>query len=287
MLGQAAYLFPWIWLALVSVLVRPGRRAFSGSETEPAERFLLCQAVVPLAAFTAVACTRPVLPHWTLVGFLSLFPLLGRTWEDAPERLTRRLVGFVGAPAASPATVVLVQTRTGVLQQGGEGTLGLLKVSRDPTLDLYGWDQVAASWGVAGCSTGPTRSCSPSNWYYSGQLAFATREHSTPVALLQHGRRPELRLLEPAERLGRPGRDPRLPQRAFDRAALLRSLLLTDRADRRIRGRTAPATPIRKVRLFRCVRQTTPFPFDKPRPPSPARTMAQGPTEGSASSLSR
>ena len=60
-----------------------------------ADRFLLCQAIVPLAMFMLVACTRPVLPHWTLVGFLSLFPMLGRSWQqrfEARPRFTRRLV---------------------------------------------------------------------------------------------------------------------------------------------------------------------------------------------------
>ena len=31
---------------------------------------------------------------------------------------------------------------------------------------------------------------------------------------------------------------------------------------RRVRGRPARAAPVRKIRLFRCVRQTRPFPFD-------------------------
>ena len=41
------------------------------------ERLWLCLAVVPLGVFTAVACFRPVLPHWGLIGLVSLFPLLG------------------------------------------------------------------------------------------------------------------------------------------------------------------------------------------------------------------
>ena len=126
LLGQAAYLFPWMWGALVAVLVVGLRRAFR-SDGHPADRFLLCQAVVPLTVFAAVACIRPVLPHWTLVGFLSLFPLLGRSWDDRraadPGRFRRRLAILAALPVAI-VVVLTVHGRTGLLQQGGRGRSG-------------------------------------------------------------------------------------------------------------------------------------------------------------------
>ena len=47
------------------------------------DRLLLSLAVVPLAVFTVVACFRPVLPHWGLIGLVSLFPALGAEMVDA------------------------------------------------------------------------------------------------------------------------------------------------------------------------------------------------------------
>src|SRR5262249_12261550 len=66
MLAQAGYLFPWIWIPLVVLLVH-GCRRWPGLAEGP-ERLWLCVAALPLAAFTAVACFRPVLPHWGLIG---------------------------------------------------------------------------------------------------------------------------------------------------------------------------------------------------------------------------
>ena len=92
-LAQAGYLFPWIWIPLVILLVR-GWRRWPGLADGP-ERLWLCLAAVPLAVFTAVACFRPVLPHWGLIGLVSMFPILGRAWA---ERLETRPAA--GSPAA-------------------------------------------------------------------------------------------------------------------------------------------------------------------------------------------
>ncbi|SIN79750.1 Dolichyl-phosphate-mannose-protein mannosyltransferase [Singulisphaera sp. GP187] len=279
-LGQALYLFPWVWLALVSILIRNGRRFFSPSETAPADRFLLCQAIVPLSIFMAVACTRSVLPHWTLVGFLSIFPLLGRKWEEEPARLHRRIVVFATLLLFA-ATVVLVQTRTGVLQQGGEGTLGLIKVSRDPTLDLYGWDEVSRELERRGLLDRPNTFLFTSNWYYSGHVAFATRNHATPVACYSAGDARSFAFWsKPSDWMGQDGIlismngrsvEPHCFDRFFSRIELLGEFEVK-----------RSGTPIRKIRLFHCVRQIVPFPFDQPRPPSSVRTIAQSPTEESA-----
>ena len=62
------------------------------------DRLLLALAVAPLCVFTLVACFRPVLPHWGLIGLVSLFPLWGangrRGW-----RLARGRPGGFSPPA--------------------------------------------------------------------------------------------------------------------------------------------------------------------------------------------
>ncbi len=87
LLAQAAYLFPWVWLPLVVILVREFRRWSRIKDDH--ERLWLCLAIVPLAAFTAVACFRSVLPHWGLIGLVPLFPILGREWSAATRELRR------------------------------------------------------------------------------------------------------------------------------------------------------------------------------------------------------
>ena len=277
LLGQAAYLFPWMWAALVAVLVVGLRRAFA-SGGRPADRFLLCQAVVPLAVFATVACMRPVLPHWTLVGFLPLFPLLGRSWSDRweadPRRFRRRLT-FLAALPVMVIVALTVHARTGLFQRGGTGTIGLVRVARDPSIDLYGWDQVAVELKRRGLLNSPHTFLFTSSWYSSGQLAFATRGAPVPVLCYnKNDARSFAFWSRPGEWVGRDGilvalndrsTEPQCYDSWFTRIEPIGSFEV-------VRG----GTPVRKVRLFRCVRQIRPFPFDDFQSRTPEIRIARG-----------
>jgi hypothetical protein len=54
-------------------------------------------------------------------------------------------------------------------------------VAVDPSLDLYGWDQVAVELKRRGLLDSPGTFLFTSSWYTSGQLAFATRAAPVPV----------------------------------------------------------------------------------------------------------
>src|SRR5262249_13873937 len=112
--GQAAYLTPWIWVFLIIALVRAWRR----QPREAADRFLLAQAAVPLATFLAVACRRDVLPHWSLIGWLPVYPLLARDWAAGCRGLQRRLVLLSSVPLLALPLVAL-HVNTGFLQREG------------------------------------------------------------------------------------------------------------------------------------------------------------------------
>jgi hypothetical protein len=261
--GQAAYLFPWIWFALAALLVRSVREFYRGATV--GERFLVCQSIVPLAAFTAVACLRPVLPHWTLVGYLSLFPLLGRSWEARyranPARMGRRLAIVAVVPIAIVSSL-LVEYRTGVLQRAG------LPPKVDPTVDMYGWDQVSAELGRRGLLDDPRVFLFSRSWFTSGQLAFATRESGVPVLCYNHrDARSFAFWSRPEDWIGRDGilvsvtdidYEPACYERFFERIEPLGRFEV-----HRAGG------PVRQVRLFRCVRQLVAFPF-LPGEPDPA-----------------
>lgn len=283
-LGQALYLFPWIWLALLTILIGRGRRFFSAS-TSAGERFLLCQAVVPLSAFLGVACLSPVLPHWTLVGYLSLFPMLGQVWAAPPGLSTRRRVVLVALPLLI-GVMAVVQTRTGILQQGGHGTLGLVRVSRDPTLDLYGWDAVGRELERRGLLDRPNTFLFTSAWYYSGHLAFSTRRHATPVLCYNAwDARSFMFWSRPEDWVGQDGilvslnghlAEPHCFDRYFSSIEPLGSFEV----------RRAGAA-VRQVRLFRCRRQTEPFPFDRHGRASGDRALARRPQDSSRPVRSR
>ena len=263
LLGPALYLFPWIWFRLVALLIGRGRRAFE-AEASAADRFLLAEAVLPLGVFLAVACTRPVLPHWTLVGFLPVFPMLGRSWVgtlDANPARFRRHAALLAALPLALAGLMLVEARTGFLQKGRPGGLGLLKVAQDPTVDLYGWDEVALELKARGLLDEPGTFLFTSSWYNSGQLAFATRESGVPV-LCYHAwdARSFAFWGRPADWVGRDGilvavnhrsTEPDCYEPYFRKIVPIGSFEVSRHG-----------AAVRKVRLFRCLGQVAAFPFD-------------------------
>jgi hypothetical protein len=174
--AQAAYLLPWFWLPLVLVLIQELRERLKHTVKEFPGQFLLYQAMVPLLTFGAVSMVQPVLPHWSLVGFLAAFPLLGRAWAKiatAPRRLALRL-SVLGATTALLTVVVVLHAETGFFQQGGRSGLGLVPVANDPTLDAYGWEQVGRELQRRGLLDRPELFLFNERWYYSGHLALAT-----------------------------------------------------------------------------------------------------------------
>jgi hypothetical protein len=263
LIGPAVYLFPWIWARLVGLLVGRGRRFFD-PETPAADRFLLAQAVGPLATFLVVACTRPVLPHWTLVGFLPLYPMLGRAWEGLmradPSRFRRRAAVLAAVPVLA-ASLTLVHARTGFFQKGRSGGIGLVAAKGDPTADMVGWDLLARELGRRGLLGRPGTFLFSPSWYYSGQLGFATRGSGTPV-LCYHAwdARSFAFWSRPDEWVGRDGifvavnehpEDAVRFDKWFTRIEPLGSFEVT-------RG----GVPVRTVALYRCTPQTVAFPFD-------------------------
>jgi hypothetical protein len=270
-LGQMLYLLPWIWIFIIRALIRGIR---SWRIATPPERFLLCQSIPLLSVFLAIACVRPLLPHWTLVGLLSAFPLLGRDWaalwQVDPLKMRRRVIGVTLAPIAI-ASFFLIHTHTGL---AADLSFGLLKPARDPSIDMYGWDEVGRELGRRGLLGLPGTFLFTSKWYHSGQLAFAT-DGKSPVLCYNPNLPHHFAYWSHANQwVGKDGillvinhssTEPEFYDRWFERIEPLGEFAVT-RA-----GKT-----VRRVRLFRCVNQTRPFPFDHPTPegPGPSAKLA-------------
>jgi hypothetical protein len=279
LLGQAAYLFPWIWVALAVILF--GRLRRLRGDLDPADRFLLCQAIVPLGLFTLIACTRSVMPHWTLVGFLSLFPMLGQWWQGrwrTQSRFPGRLVMMAGALLVATG-LGFAQTHWGLVQKGARGRLGLLRVSRDPTLDLYGWDQVADELLRRGVLDRPGTFLFTSAWYHSGHLAFALRGAGAPVLCYSSWDARNFAFWSRStDWVGHDGilvslnghpAEPACYDRWFRRIEPLGAFAVT-----------RAGAPVRQVRLYRCEGQVHPFPFDALRDFTPQELAVIGRSRG-------
>jgi hypothetical protein len=257
--SQSLYVLPWIWVFLMISLVRLVRKLRAG-EASSHDRFLLCQALPPLAVFLGVACLRPVLPHWSLVGLLSVIPMAGRDWTSLwPARKTRllvRLVVITLIPIAS-AILFVIHAHTGLLQRTPHG--GLVGVASDPSGPMYGWEAVASQLDARAENAPPGTFLFTSRWYYSGELAFALHS-SIPVLCynINHAQnfaywsRPEQWVGHDGIFVGINDCEIEIEYyaRYFKRIEPLGEYMIR-RGD----------TTIRKVTLYRCVGQLRPFPF--------------------------
>jgi hypothetical protein len=280
LLAQAGYLLPWVWIPLVVLLLR-GWRRWPGLAAGP-ERLWLCVAALPLAAFTAVACFRPVLPHWGLIGLVPIFPMLGRAWaerlEARPAVARRRLTLYAGLSLTLIA-LTIVEFRTGCFQRGGRALWGILDERTDPTLDLYGWNQVAERIRQLGLIDDPGSFLFTRYWYQSAQVAYALGGSRPALCYNSDDPRGFAFWSRPEDWIGHDGvlvmvaNEPDVIPRYF----------------RRWFTKVEPASefwverngkPVRRIRLYRCIQQRIAFPFAFDHGPRLAhRPTATGKTE--------
>jgi len=167
--GQALYLLPWLWLPLVVVLARQLRRG----PTDPVRRLLCCMAAPPIAFFTLVSLGgNRGLPHWPMVGYLMLFPLLGDAVARrlaAGDRRTRRwLLGSIGAFAVVLAAA-WSEAAIGWMQREAPTVFA----RGSPTAEMRDWTGARsrlAAFGV-GQSHGPF--VAAVKWTDAGKIGYA------------------------------------------------------------------------------------------------------------------
>ncbi len=259
--AQALYILPWLWPFVVSALGRAAFRSWRRSEPGPAfdaDRFLVMQALPPLLAFFLVACRRPVFPHWALIGLVPAFPLLGRDWAsrwpEGSNRLGRRLFGVSAATLAGVA-VFLVQAKTGFLQPG---RLGLLPPRNDPTVEMFGWDQVVGEIRRRGLLERPGQFVFTSKWYYSGHLAFETGNRVPVLCYDPRGGHAFAEWEDSADWVGHDGLLVTMDRSGIEPAMFGRWFAWIEPVGEFDVIRAGE--PVRKVRLYRCLKQMKPFP---------------------------
>ena len=259
LVAQACYLTPWIFAWLVAILVRLARRGprdWSESET-----LLICQAVPALALFLGVATYRRIMPHWPMIGFVALLPMLGRNWSERlaerPGLVGRRLVALTAAPVLL-AFLFVVQARTGLFQDGQGRLLGLVSPQSDPTVDTIRWDQISRELERRGLLDEPNTFLFTDQWRFSAELAMATGRDPS-VACFHRDSRSFTFWSRPEDWVGRDGIfvrvvdglvEPKNYAPWFTRVEPLESIPIIRAGCR-----------LQTVRLYRCVRETAPFLF--------------------------
>jgi 4-amino-4-deoxy-L-arabinose transferase-like glycosyltransferase len=260
LLAQAGYLFPWVWLPLVAILVR-GCFGWRKLQEAP-ERLWLCLAAVPLAVFTLVACFRPVLPHWGLIGCASVFPLLGRQWKlrlDARPRRARRLLAACVAFSLVLLAATIVQFHYGLLQRNRGHGWGVLDARSDPTLDLYGWEQVTDHMRKLRLLDDPRTFVFARYWYQSAQLAYALKGKHAVLCYNADDPRGFAFWSRPRDWVGRDGVMVTVGEPVgLDRYYVRWFTRIEQVADFWVERR---GKPVRRIGLYRCTQQRVAYPY--------------------------
>lgn len=177
LLGQAAYLWPTIWLVAMICLWRAAR-----APSVPADRFFLLVAGLPVAFFDGIALmSAHSLPHWSMSGFLFAFPLIGKWCSD----FSRRHPTWLNVSFAVPAIVVPLLA-TGFAVQARTGAFTRPFFSRAPKFDVN-WQIVdwSALSGMSEASQikGPDTFVLASNWMQGARIGHALGP-AVPIAVL-------------------------------------------------------------------------------------------------------
>ncbi len=261
--GQAVYLTPWMWVFLWGALLRSVR-----SNRPSADRFFLAFAVPPTAIFLVIAFFRATLPHWSLIGLLATIPLLARDWTHLPRGLAQRRLVLSLSTVVALAVLFALQSNWGLFQARGRHLLGLIAPKNDPSVDLFGWDQVAAEINRRDLFRQKSDFLFTSKWFDSGQLAFAL-DNQRPVLCYDPRSLHNFRYWSvPAQSIGCDGvlvlinessTVPAMFAPWFERIDSIGEFWVERRGEK-----------VRRVRLFRCVNQLKAF-----DPSSPTKRSVQ------------
>jgi hypothetical protein len=177
-LGQIAYLTPWLWWPAVVGLYALARGRFKFDATENPSTlnvrvFLLALAMPATLIFLFVAARKPVLPHWSLVGLIPAFPLVGQTWAlllasaNTRTQTVHRLrfaTGFVIIAAG----FVSLHSHFGLIPWARLGPIGQKLAKVDMTLDGQIWSGLTHQLAQKGWLPSPDEFIFTSRWYESG-----------------------------------------------------------------------------------------------------------------------
>ncbi len=175
--GQLAYLTPMVFLPMVIVCYKVTKGAMQRGNYE--EKFYLLFGVLPIAIFLAIALTQPILPHWTLVGYIILTIPLASLIEPAFQQ-KRWVRGGVYSSVCSLTILLLIlflHTRSGILPLSKLAEKGLITqsdVEMDATLDMHGWEEIDKYLAANNLSPQDVFLVTH-KWMLSGQVELATR----------------------------------------------------------------------------------------------------------------
>ena len=171
-LGEALYLQPWTLVALVVAAVV--------ARKNPAARFCLALALPAIVLFNLLPLLGDAgLPHWSMAGWLFLFPLLGKALADARQAARAWPLALAAFSAviliALVGAVVLLATNYRIADPSPEIDRGLIEATS--------WTGVRDGLVASGELARPHTFLAAMSWLDAAHLAEALRPAAPPVVL--------------------------------------------------------------------------------------------------------
>ena len=175
-LAQAGLILPWIFVPLMLAV----GRAVRAGPGEERRWFLLMLAAPTVVLFTLIPFFGSLgLPHWSMPGWLLLFPLLGEQLSLAAEHKSwpKTWLAVSGALLIGFGAIAAYDADTGVL---GAAYPALFKRG-DPTQESIEWTTVRTELARRGDLAGPAPLIVSTQWNEAGKLEAALGDRATVV----------------------------------------------------------------------------------------------------------
>jgi 4-amino-4-deoxy-L-arabinose transferase-like glycosyltransferase len=173
--GEALFVLPWIWVAMMILLVR----GFSGRVAWP-ERLLVWLAAPPIVVFALISAwsSQRVLYHWAAPGYLMLFPLLGGAIDCRLDRV------WVRGQLAGTAVLVLTSVAVIATQIETDWLGGSLSavMRKDPTAEGMDWTSLHDDLAERGL-LGHNMIVGVLDWRSAGKIGYALGPDTTILCL--------------------------------------------------------------------------------------------------------
>ena len=196
-LGQIAWITPWIFVPLAGSVIAAARLA----RADEHRLFLLCLSLPPVMLFSLTPLWGAKgLPHWPMPGWFFAYPLLG-VWlvEGWARRLNLRIWAIGSVALLGVIVVALVsQAATGWITR----MIPLPRGAVDPTLEALSWAPLNAAPSLSAREGEAAAFVVSTKWSDGGKIALALGPRM-PVIVASDDPRGMAFLDDPADFLGK------------------------------------------------------------------------------------
>jgi hypothetical protein len=179
--GQMLYLTPLIFVVFVYVLWQTITRGLIAGVEE--QRFFFFFGTLPIVIFNVISVFKPILPHWTLVGYIVLIIPFVRLLEEHRRRwpVVNSVIAWSVLALMLVYLLSVLHARYGIFHLErlvDKGWMTEEEFRADPTLDLIGWEEIDLYLSRNDISAENTFLFSH-RWFLSGEIELATRGRYT------------------------------------------------------------------------------------------------------------